>query len=571
MSTNPPLPSTGQYRVVRREPGYLVMYSSAGEPATVGTRGYDRKLQEAVDEIQQGDGLKLSASGIHDARTVGRFHAVEIVDRRAIRLLSRPAPVPKPFSTLWENGSGETATGGFANEAGQRIADVVLEPVTTALLTRVWNGLFDFESQFKKRTFDGQHPTDILVVNNERTDYVTIIYHTEITAALEELYQRYFSAYDAGIDTGDQFKTELLYPEYRQFRPDVSDDVPAHAVLTSEQNPFPRTSRVSGPVLDRSQTSTEADDARSPPPEPESPSADSRPASNTDSATDTDSADATDQSTQSTDNQLSSVEDLDIELSHPWVEEAAVTMADYGGRPELCQTIENTVIIPFRDHPEQAKQLGVPVPSLLLYGPPGTGKTYLAEALAGEIGYPYVTLSGGDMLSRYVNASTENVNELFTEARAIAEQAGGALIFIDEIDSVLKNRQASNQHAEDRKVVNEFLTQIEKVGEENILFIGATNVHDELDTAALSRFDMELFVDLPDEQTRRDIIAAQLTDRAHSVTDSQIETMAATTEDYSARDLTKIVTDAARRTLVQPDSDEITVEECQDSIAEFSG
>jgi SpoVK/Ycf46/Vps4 family AAA+-type ATPase len=267
---------------------------------------------------------------------------------------------------------------------------------------------------------------------------------------------------------------------------------------------------------------------------------------------------------------LSSVDDLDIELSHPWVEEAAVTMADYGGRPELCQTIENTVIVPFRDHPEQAKQLGVPVPSLLLYGPPGTGKTYLAEALAGEIGYPYVTLSGGDMLSRYVNASTENVNELFTEARAIAEQAGGALIFIDEIDSVLKNRQASNQHAEDRKVVNEFLTQIEKVGEENILFIGATNVHEELDTAALSRFDMELFVDLPDEQTRRDIITAQLTNRAHSVTASQIEEMAAVTEEYSARDLTKIVTDAARRTLIQPDRDEITGEECHNAIAEFS-
>jgi len=502
MSTNPPLTSTGKYRVIRREPGYLVMYSASGEPATVGTRGYDTKLQATVDDIQQGDGLKLVATGIHDARTIGRFEAVKVIDRRSIRLFSRSAPTPEPFADLWADGDGETATGGFQTESGEYTADIILESESTELLTMFWNGMVDFESQFKNRTFGDDHPTDILIFNNEATEYVTIIYHAEITETLEEIYRIYLSEYDAETDTGDQFKAELLYPEYRQFRPTLPVDVPSQAVLESEENPFPRTSRVSGPPLDRPQSSAR--------------SSGSEPTTETNGSSDTESPSsdtvASDEAASEADEELTDevdddqppwAADLEMELSHSWTKESDVTMADYGGRPELTETIRNSVIVPFRDRPEQAKQLGVPVPSILLYGPPGTGKTYLAKALAGEIGYPYVTLSGGDMLSRYINASTENVNELFAEARAIAEQAGGALIFIDEIDSVLKARQSTNQHAEDQKVVNEFLTQIEDIGEENILFMGATNVHDELDSAALSRFDKELFVDRTVRSTRR--------------------------------------------------------------------
>jgi len=570
MSTNPPFTSTGKYRVIRREPGYLVMYSTDGEPATVGTRGYDAKLQSIVDGIQQGDGLKLVARGIHDARTVGRFEAVKVIDRRAIRLFSRPAPTPEPFAELWADSDGETATGGFQTDDGEYTADIILEPESTELLTMFWHGLIGFEPQFRNRTFGDEHPTDVLIFNNETTDYITILYHTEITETLEEIYRLYLDDYDAQTDTGDRYKAELLYPEYRQFRPDLPEGMPSKAVLTCETNPFPRETRVDGPPLDQ----------------PQSPRRNGSGSANTNgngSAASAPSSDtvASDEAAADTDGdgEGEAVDDdqpawaagLDRELTHSWDKDSEVTMVDYGGRPELTETIHNSVIVPFRDRPEQAKELGVPVPSLLLYGPPGTGKTYLAKALAGEIGYPYVTLSGGDMLSRYINASTENVNELFAEARALADHCGGALLFIDEIDSVLKTRQSTNQHAEDQKVVNEFLTQIENIGDHNILFMGATNVHEELDSAALSRFDKELFVGLPEEQTRKEIIVTHLAGRAHSVTDDEIADLAAATEGYSARDLTKIVTDAARRTLVDPDRDEITFDACEAALSEFTG
>ncbi|MFW5973828.1 MAG: AAA family ATPase [Natrialbaceae archaeon] len=569
MSTNPPLPASGNYRVVRREPGYLVMYSISGEPATVGTRGYDTDLQRRVDAIQQGDGLRLRAHGIHDARTLGRFESVKIVDRRAIRLVSRTAPIPEPFADLWAAGDGETVTGGFEDNNGERIADVVLEPETPELLTMFWNGLVDFESQFKNRRFDGERPTDVLVVNNESTDYITIIYHAEITDTLQEIYRIYFDEFDAETDTGDRFKAELLYPEYRQFRAEFPADVPSEVVLESENNPYPRSERVEGPPLDRSPSAGDGGDRGD---EATDGSVDSE--STTDESTteggETDSAEIADRSSgdQSPVDGSSIAPELDMEFTHAWTDESTVTMADYGGRPELTRTIRHNVVVPFRDRPEQAKQLGVPVPSLLLYGPPGTGKTYLATALAGELGYPYVTLSGGDILSRYINASTENINELFAEARALAGHRGGALIFIDEIDTVLKARRSTNQHAEDQKVVNEFLTQIENVGDENILFIGATNAYDELDAAALSRFDKELFVGLPEAATRQAIIATQLSGRAHSVTDEEIASLAEATEGYSARDLTQLVTDAARRTLIAPDRDEITGAECRAALDE---
>jgi len=582
MSTNPPTPSSGQYRVVRRELGYLVLYSTAGKPATVGTRGYDSDLQPRVDAIQQGDGITLTGYGLHEPRTLGRLESVEIVDRRAIRLVSRDAPIPEPFSTLWDGSGGKTTTGGFTNSDGERVADVVLEPETPELLTMFWNGLIDFESQFENREFGGTAPTDVLVVNNESTEYITIIYHADITNSLQEIYQIYFSEYDPTTDTGDQYKAELLYPEFRQFRDDIPDEAPADAVMNCSKNPYPHIKRIEGPVLDRDPTAVNgsADTDETPSEPDDSPTADgsadeddetekatAERSTAVDERRDDESETDTD---QPPDDQPPWERDLDIEFTQSWQEESDVTMADYGGRPDLCETIENSVIVPFRDRPEQARQLGVPVPTILLYGPPGTGKTYLAKALAGEIGYPYVTLSGGDVLSRYINASTEQVNDLFAEARALAEYAGGALIFIDEIDSVLKARQSTNQHAEDRKVVNEFLNHIEDIGEQNILFIGATNVHDELDSAALSRFDKELFVDLPNEHTRQEIIATHLDGRAHVVDDDEIAELAAATDGLSARDLTNIITDAARRTLVDPEATQITYAACEDALAEFS-
>ena len=598
MSTNPPVPSSGQYRVVRREPGYLVMYSTAGKPATAATRGYDDALQRRVDAIQQGDAVDLTGWGLHEPRTLGRLESVEIVDRRAIRLVSRAAPIPEPFSTLWDGSGGKTTTGGFTNSDGERVADVVLEPESTELVTMFWNGLIDFESQFKNRSFNGSHPTDVLVVNNDSTEYLTIIYHAEITKTLQEIYQIYFSEYDPTTDTGDLCKAELLYPEFRQFRDDIPDDAPAEAVLACSKNPYPQIKRVEGPVLDRDPTALDEESAADEPSTEtaEEPTKTAEPSTEAEESTAVESDDPStvetdeseqataerstavderrdgqpDESTQPPEDQPSWERDLDIEFTQSWQDDSGVTMADYGGRPELCETIENSVIVPFRDRPEQARQLGVPVPTLLLYGPPGTGKTYLAKALAGEIGYPYVTLSGGDVLSRYINASAEQVNDLFREARALAAYAGGALIFIDEIDSVLKARQATNQHAEVRKVVNEFLSHIEDIGEQNILFIGATNVYDELDSAALSRFDKELFVDLPSEHTRREIIGTHLDGRAHVVTDEEIAELAGATEGLSARDLTNIITDAARRTLVDPEATHISYDACEAALAEFS-
>ncbi|WP_161605907.1 ATP-binding protein [Haloferax mucosum] len=265
----------------------------------------------------------------------------------------------------------------------------------------------------------------------------------------------------------------------------------------------------------------------------------------------------------------SRLSELHIDFEYQWSEAFETDLSDYGGREKLCQTIQEKLVYPYRDNPNRVRELGIPIPSLLLYGPPGTGKSYLAEAIAGEIGYPYAILSGGDILSQWINASAKQVKQLFSEAKAIADQTGGVVVFVDEIDSVLSKRGGANQHAEDQKVVNEFLTHLENAGENHILFIGATNAHAQIDAAAISRFDETIEIGLPEKATRKQIVTVQLRSRPNAISDDQLSQVADATQGYSARDLKKIVIDAARHALINSDRNRIEFEDLRRAVIDF--
>jgi SpoVK/Ycf46/Vps4 family AAA+-type ATPase len=117
-----------------------------------------------------------------------------------------------------------------------------------------------------------------------------------------------------------------------------------------------------------------------------------------------------------------------------------------------------------------------PPNGIVLYGPPGAGKTHFARAIAGELGHPYLKLSAGNIKSKWVNESTEKVNQLFTEG----EQFDRCVIFVDEIDALLAGR-GDNLHREHAQVVNEFLAHLDEV-DPNFLLIAATNRADPLMT-----------------------------------------------------------------------------------------
>lgn len=240
------------------------------------------------------------------------------------------------------------------------------------------------------------------------------------------------------------------------------------------------------------------------------------------------------------------------EMEFRWVTETDVDFDDVGGMQELKDELYRDVITPLTTNSDEAEQLGVTAPNILLYGPPGCGKTYLVNALATELGVPFVQLSGADIQSKWINESASKVQMLFEEARRVAEQTGGAVVFLDELDSVLKARSSGvNSHEEDTKVVNEFLNWLEETGEYNIVFIGATNRLESLDDAGIrsGRIDRKLRVGEPDRPTRKKILTAQLADRPHTLTEDQFEQIAAWTNDWTAADLDQFVNEAARTAL----------------------
>lgn len=246
--------------------------------------------------------------------------------------------------------------------------------------------------------------------------------------------------------------------------------------------------------------------------------------------------------------QNSSSADFD-DLEYDWVTEADVSMSDVGGMDDLKTELETDVIKPLTTGKEKAEALDIPLPNIVFYGPPGTGKTYLAKALATELELPFAKLSGSDVQSKWINESATKISTLFDEAKAVATKEGGAIVFLDELDAVLKQRSGAGQsHEEDNKVVAEFLNHLQETSEHDILFIGATNRLDALDDAGIraGRIDKKIHVGKPDQDARKAILRSQLTDRPNDLIDKQIAEVAERTNGLVAADLESLVVDAAR-------------------------
>ncbi|SEP28495.1 ATPase family associated with various cellular activities (AAA) [Halorientalis persicus] len=249
-----------------------------------------------------------------------------------------------------------------------------------------------------------------------------------------------------------------------------------------------------------------------------------------------------------------------------------VSFSDVGGMQDLKDKTSDIIIKPFTTKREKADHFELGVPNVLLYGPPGTGKTHFAKALATETGYPYLIASGSDVTSKLVNESSERVSQLFDEAEFIAEQFGGCLIFMDELDAVVPARGGSsnqNQHAEDDKVVNEFLARLSDL-HDHVVFIGSTNNREKIDDAIKrnGRIDEDFKVSMPDYESRQAILETTLAEKPHRVPDEDVEWLAEHTDGASAADLNTMVDNAARIAGLQKDKSHITFEDCHEALKE---
>ena len=183
-----------------------------------------------------------------------------------------------------------------------------------------------------------------------------------------------------------------------------------------------------------------------------------------------------------------------------------ITFRDVAGADEEKE--ELVEIVDYLKTPEKFARLGARIPhGVLLMGPPGTGKTLLAKAVAGEAGVPFFSISGSDFVEMYVGVGASRVRDLFDTAR----KAGSAIIFIDEIDAVGRQRGTGlgGGHDEREQTLNQLLVEMDGFGShEGIVVIAATNRADVLDPALLrpGRFDRQIQVNRPNIKGREDIL-----------------------------------------------------------------
>ncbi len=183
-----------------------------------------------------------------------------------------------------------------------------------------------------------------------------------------------------------------------------------------------------------------------------------------------------------------------------------ITFRDVAGADEEKE--ELVEIVEYLKAPQKFARLGARIPhGVLLMGPPGTGKTLLAKAVAGEAGVPFFSISGSDFVEMYVGVGASRVRDLFDTAR----KAGSAIIFIDEIDAVGRQRGTGlgGGHDEREQTLNQLLVEMDGFGShEGIVVIAATNRSDVLDPALLrpGRFDRQIQVNRPNLRGREDIL-----------------------------------------------------------------
>jgi transitional endoplasmic reticulum ATPase len=180
-----------------------------------------------------------------------------------------------------------------------------------------------------------------------------------------------------------------------------------------------------------------------------------------------------------------------------------VTWEQVGGLDEIKRIITESVVYGIQKA-DAYKAAGIhPAKGLLLYGPPGTGKTLLAKAVANQCGANFIVIRGPEVRSKWFGESEEKIRFIFAKAREVAP----AVIFFDEIDAIGTARGRDASGLTD-SLVNQLLTEMDGIEAlENVFVIAATNASDLLDPALLrpGRFDMQVYIPLPDEATRSSI------------------------------------------------------------------
>ncbi|MEM4257487.1 MAG: proteasome-activating nucleotidase [Candidatus Diapherotrites archaeon] len=225
------------------------------------------------------------------------------------------------------------------------------------------------------------------------------------------------------------------------------------------------------------------------------------------------------------------------------IEKPEITFNDIGGLDAIQQELNEAIILPLKS-PEKFKKLGIEAPNgVLLFGLPGTGKTMLAKAVANATKSTFISLSGSDLVKKYIGEGSKLVKDLFR----LAKEKKPSIIFIDEIDAVASHRFASiNGDREVQRTMMQLLSEMDGFHKvEGVKIMAATNRIDMLDNALLrpGRFDKIIEVPLPDEKGRQKIFEIH-TKKMTIDKNVNLKELAELTEGFTGAEIKGICTEA---------------------------
>ncbi len=243
--------------------------------------------------------------------------------------------------------------------------------------------------------------------------------------------------------------------------------------------------------------------------------------------------------------------------------ETGVTFDDVAGQEEAKEALQE--IVEFLHNPKKYKEIGATIPKgALLVGPPGTGKTLLARAVAGESKVPFFSISGSEFVEMFVGMGAARVRDLFKKAHEKAP----CIVFIDEIDTIGKNRNSSLSSSDEREqTLNQLLTEMDGFQpDKGVVILAATNRPEVLDKALLrpGRFDRRIPVELPDLRGREAILKVHAK-KIKLNSNVDLNAIARATPGASGADLANIINEAALRA-VKLGRQEVTQNDLEESV-----
>ena len=219
-----------------------------------------------------------------------------------------------------------------------------------------------------------------------------------------------------------------------------------------------------------------------------------------------------------------------------------VSWNDIAGLEFAKTTIQEIVIWPML-RPDLFTGLRGPPKGLLLFGPPGTGKTLIGKCIASQSNAQFFNISASSLTSKWIGEGEKMVRALFGVARCLQP----AVIFIDEIDSLLTQRSDS-EHESSRRIKTEFLVQLDGAAassEDRLLVVGATNRPQELDEAARRRLVKRLYIPLPDGDARKHIVNNLMSNQLHNLQDEDVTKIVEKSSGFSGADMANLCREAA--------------------------